>query len=278
MVRDLGSVTTHEISISHNSTVAVIDHLGAHVKRLSIDGVPVVQPSSDGVQTHGGVAVLLPYAGRVRYGRYSFEGRMFQLPTGKDGHAIHGFAKDIIWDSHARQRGSVVMEASLRRKGYPGALEASITYSVGEKTFSTDCKVRNVGEDAAPLVVGFHPYFIAEEWSIGSSSRILHYQLADGYFPTGKRVACSLENAGRSEWDDCFSTAGHIKLSTGGRELTLRRRNMPYFILYNGKYAGWSSVAVEPYSGLPDAYNNGIGLRVLSPGGSFRCGYSLRLT
>ncbi|MDG6917642.1 MAG: aldose 1-epimerase [Nitrososphaerota archaeon] len=278
MTRDYDSITTHEISISHNSTAAVIDPLGAHVMRLSIDGVRVVRQSNDGVQTHGGIAVLIPYAGRVKYGRYSFEGRMFQLPIGKEGHAIHGFAKDTTWASHAMQRASVVMKAKMRAKGYPGVLEASITYSVGKKTFSTDCKVRNVGEDAAPVVVGFHPYFIAEEWSIGSSSRIYHYPLSDRYFPTGRRVVCSLKNAAKSEWDDCFSTAGHIKLSTGGRELTLRRRNMPYFILYNGKHAGRNSVAVEPYSGLPDAYNNGIGLRVLSRGESFRCGYNLRLT
>jgi aldose 1-epimerase len=37
-------------------------------------------------------------------------------------------------------------------------------------------------------------------------------------------------------------------------------------------------VAVEPCSGLPDAYNNGIGLVRLKPGRTFTCGYEVRLS
>lgn len=271
-------MSTQELSIAYGSTIARISPLGAHVTHLSIGGIPIVKPSSDGIQTHGGVAVLLPYAGRVKNGTYSFEGRDFKLPTGKDGHAIHGFAKDSPWDASDRRVSSVSMEAVLRGSGYPGPLRVRIEYSVGESTFSTSCTVKNVGDGDVPVVVGFHPYFIAYSWSIQSSSEVYRYQLADGYFPTGKKTTCSLEGANRSEWDDCFSTAGHIKLLAGGRELLIRRKNMRYFVLYNGKYAGRNSVAIEPYSGLPDAYNNGIGLRVLSPGRSFQCGYGLRLS
>ncbi len=278
MTRGPRPASRDEISIAYGSTVARISPLGAHVTHLSIGGTPIVKPSSDGIQTHGGVAVLLPYAGRVKNGRYSFEGKAFKLPTGKDGHAIHGFAKDNPWGASSRRGDSVSMEAVLRGRGYPGPLRVSIAYSAGKSTFSTNCIVKNAGEADVPVVVGFHPYFIAEGWSIESSSEIYRYQLADGYFPTGKRAECSLKGADESEWDDCFSTAGCIRLLTGGRELLIRRKNMQYFVLYNGKYAGGNSVAVEPYSGLPDAYNNGIGLRVLSPGRSFRCGYDLALS
>ena len=278
MARKPNQTSADGILITCGSTTALIDPLGAYVRRLSIGGVPIVKPSTDGIQTHGGIAVLLPYAGRVKRGRYSFEGKAFELPTRKDGHAIHGFAKDTLWGVSTGKEGSVSLAARLRSRGYPGALTASISYSVGARTFSTDCTVRNAGDGDVPVEVGFHPYFLAGEWSIRASSPIYRYQLADRYFPTGERSRCFLENAEKAEWDDCFRAAGRITLFTGGRELELRRRNMPYFVLYNGKYAGGESVALEPYSGLPDAYNNGIGLRTLSPGQAFRCGYALALS
>lgn len=267
-----------DISFASGSTSALVDSYGAYVRRLSIGGIPIIKPSKDGIQTHGGIAVLLPYPGRVRDGKYTFEGKAFELPTGKDGHAIHGFAKDALWTTSPLKEDSVSMTASLRGKGYPGVLMATISYSVGARTFSTDCTVRNAGAGDVPVVVGFHPYFLAEEWSIRADSPVYRYGLTDTYFPTGERSRCSLEKAGEAKWDDCFSAEGDITLVARGRELVLRRRNMPYFVLYNGEHAGGESVAVEPYSGLPNAYNNGIGLTILAPGESFLCGYDVALS
>lgn len=265
-----------EVSITSGSTAAWISPLGAHVKGVVVGGEPVVKPSSDGIQTHGGVAVLIPYAGRVRDGRYTFEGKRFQLPTRKDGHAIHGFAKDTRWKVKARAGDSVSMVATLRGRGYPGTLGASISYSVREGTFSTGCTIKNTGRNDAPVVVGFHPYLVAKKWTIKASPNSYHYQLADGYFPTGRRFRYSFDEAGpKAKLDDCFYSAATLRLITGRKAVALRRRNMPYLVVYNGKYAEGESVAIEPYSGLPDAYNNGIGLRKLSPGQEFRCGYDL---
>lgn len=266
----------HVISISSGSAAASVDPLGAYVRVVSIGGAQIIKPSSDGIQTHGGIAVLIPYAGRVRSGRYTFEGKGFQLPTRSDGHAIHGFAKDTLWKVRAKTKSSVSLSASLKGRGYPGTLAVSITYSVKGRTFSTDCAVRNTGRTDAPVVVGFHPYLAAKRWSMKSDSGSYHYQLADGYFPTGKKTRYTLEDAGPgTRLDDCFSSSGTIRLLTEGTYLTLRRRKMPYLVVYNGKYAEAKSVAIEPYTGLPDAYNNGIGLRTLSPGQTFRCGYDL---
>lgn len=259
--------------------MATVDLLGAHVRSLSIGGDPIVKPTNDGIPTHGGIAVLMPYAGRVRHGQYAFEGRKFQLPTGKDGHAIHGFAKDTTWEITVKKGASVSMAATLSGKGYPGTLEASIVYSARKRIFSTDCRVRNAGRSDAPIVVGFHPYLNAKRWSVRASPNSYRYQLADGYFPTGKKTRYSFELAGPgTKLDDCFGSSGTIELLSGGKKLTLRRRNMPYLVLYDGKYAEGKSVAIEPYSGLPDAYNNGIGLRTLSPGQTFRCGYDLAIS
>lgn len=264
------------ITIARGSTVASVDTFGAHTRRFSVGGTQIVKPSDDGIQTHGGIAVLIPYAGRVKNGRYVFGRKRFQLPTRSDGHAIHGFAKDILWKVKARTKTSVSLAGVLRGRGYPGTLAAKLSYSVREGVFTTDCVVRNTGRRAAPIVVGFHPYLVAKGWSIRTSAHSYHYQLADGYFPTGKKTRYSFDDAGpTSRLDDCFISGGTVRLFTGRTVVTLRRRKMPYLVVYNGKYAEGRSVAIEPYSGLPDAYNNGIGLRTLSPGQTFGCGYDL---
>lgn len=266
-----------DVVISSGSSRAEVALHGAHVRRLSLDGEEALKPASDGVQTHGGAAVLIPYAGRVRRGRYAFEGVEYQLPVGRTGHAIHGFAKDSQWDPVERTDDTVRLRARLAGEGYPGVLEAEVAYAIGRTEFSTTCEVKNVGKHDCPLAVGFHPYFLAEEWSISAEGRAHKYLLADGYFPTGQRVACSLaERSPSATLDDPFSVAGTVTLKGRGGSLTILRKRMPYLLIYDGKYAEGKSVAIEPYTALPDAYNNGVGLLRLRPGGEFACGYQVQ--
>lgn len=265
------------VRISERDAEAVVNTLGSHVVSVSLGGRPVVKPNGDGSQTHGGIAVLMPYAGRVRHGEYRFGGLKFRLPVGREGNAIHGFAKDAVWKVLKEERRSVVLAARLEGSGYPGVLEAVIAYGISRTGFSTDCSVRNVGGRECPLVVGFHPYFVARDWRV-SAGTAYRYSLRDGFFPDGKRAPYSFDEAGpNSRLDDCFWVRGEIRLFDGERSLVIGRRAMPYLVVYNGKYAEGKSVAIEPYTGLPDAFNNGIGLRTLKPGRAFSCGYSFVL-
>jgi aldose 1-epimerase len=266
-------------SIRSGSSDAKVSLDGAHVARLSLDGEQVLKPSNDGRQTHGGIAVLIPYAGRVRDGHYNFEGRSFRLPVNPDGHAIHGFAKDVPWKLVREKTGSVTLGSRLRGAGYPGLLDARIRYSVQPESFSTECSVTNVGQRSCPFVAGFHPYFLARSWKIVTIGRTYRYTLADRYFPTGERRPFSFAEVGPdTSLDDCFRVAGTIRLEAEEHTLVITRRRMPYLIVYNGKHAEGISVAIEPYTGLEDAYNNGIGLVVLKPGESFSCGYRVSMS
>jgi aldose 1-epimerase len=267
-----------EISIRSGSSEARVSLDGAHVSCLSLDSDEVVKPGDSEGQTHGGIAVLVPYAGRIRDGRYTFEGRSFTLPVSRDGHAIHGFAKDARWKLVREKTGSVTLGSRLRSADYPGILDARVTYSVRPKSFSTTCSVTNVGPRNCPFEAGFHPYFLARNCKITATGRAYRYKLVDTYFPTGERTPFSFEEVGpETSLDDSFRVAGEVRLEAEGRTLLITRRKMPYLIVYNGKYAGRDSVAVEPYSGLEDAYNSGIGLTILKPGDSFSCGYKVNL-
>jgi aldose 1-epimerase len=273
------TTTMDGLAISYHESSAIVSLEGAHVRRLSLGGMEVVKPSGDGVQTHGGIAVLIPYAGRVRHGRYTFEGKEFALPVGREGHAIHGFAKDALWEVAQEGRGSITLKARLEGEGYPGILEAEVTYSVRRASFTTECAVKNISSRDCPIVVGFHPYFLARDWRIVTRGRTRRYALTDHYFPTGVTTAYSFKDAGpKTSLDDVFSVRGTVGLRDARRSLTIVRRRMPYLVVYDGRHAAGVSVAIEPYSGLPDAFNNGIGLAVLKPGRTFACGYEAALS
>jgi len=52
---------------------------------------------------------------------------------------------------------------------------------------------------------------------------------------------------------------------------------MPFFVLYNGKYAEGKSIAIEPLTGAPDAFNNGIGLKIIDPLKSLNTQFKIKL-
>ena len=267
------------VTIVEGSSKAVVREMGSFVESLTLNGVQIIKPSSDGDQTHGGIAVLMPFTDLVENGRYPFEGEVFQLPVNEEGNALHGFAKDVRWRIKRGGGASVALTTFLESDGYPGRLQAQIEYSVGERRFSTDCLATNVSSKECPLVVGFHPYFLAKDWKIMARSKAYKYQLRDEYFPTGLSKLYSFDDAGPDhDHDDSFRVAGPVRFLTERYEVVIRRTKMPFLVVYNGKYAEGKSVAVEAYTGLTNAYNNGIGLRVLRPGQSSRCGYDVTLT
>ena len=266
------------VTISSGISKATIDLTGAHVTGLVLGGERVIKPSRDGSPTHGGIAVLIPYAGRVKQGRYRFEGKTFHLPVRGDGLAIHGFAKDARWGVLGAGSGSVVLGCRLAGRGYPSTIDVTVSYSVRSAVFKTGCRVRNVGGRDSPLVVGFHPYLLGRGRRNSTGARAYRYRLRDRYFPTGEKEPFSFGGVGpHTSLDDCFEVHGDVLFRSGDLQVVMGRNRMPYLVVYDGEYSEGRSVAIEPYTGLPDAYNNGIGLRVLKPGGVFSCGYWLGL-
>ena len=52
-------------------------------------------PTSPG---RNGTPILFPFPNRIRDGKYTFEGKSYEIPVGTKVHAIHGFAIAANWD------------------------------------------------------------------------------------------------------------------------------------------------------------------------------------
>ena len=267
------------MKLTSQGSSAVLDSKGAYLSSLTLGGLKILLETEDGRQTHGGACNLIPYAGRIRKGTYSFMGRTYRFPTGEDGNSIHGFAREAAFEAKAVSECSALFTAVLEDSGYPSTLDAALSYELSETALLVSYDIRNTGSVPAPLVIGSHPYFLTQgNWKLTPASNARKLQLADGYFPDGTYSEFDFaEKLYEMQLDTCFEGGGELLLSSGRGELSLRRKNMDFFLVYNGRYTRGESVAVEPITGAPDAYNNSIGLRVLAPGEKFSCSFTVEM-
>ncbi len=254
---------------------AEISEKGAYVKSLELDGKTILMPSGDGEQTHGGMALLLPYANRVRNAKYLWEGKEYHLPENNGVHSIHGFTRNLNWDLKKIAKNNIVGNLDLSNSGYPSELHLTVSFHIDQNSFTTSIEANNIGKASVPFVAGMHPYFnFTDSWHVESFQNLLRLNYESGYFPDGSftpiKPKCINSDSGIS-FDNTYLTNSIPTLFAGNRKIRIETVNMPYLVLYNGKYAGKASVAAEPMSGAPDAYNNGIGLVSIPPGDSFHC-------
>lgn len=262
-------------------SLAEIDQVGSYVMKLFIDGTEILKQSNDGKETHGGAAVLIPFANRVRDHTYRFEGKTYQLPVDSGNHSIHGLVRHVKWDVLQKEDDSVELGYVLTDPGYPSRLHNIVKYRIDGQSFTTKFEIENIGERNSPVMIGVHPYFLTPgDWDITADKPVKRLEYADRYFPTGEMTDFSmhqLTSKSGTAFDNCFLGDGDLHLHNGMNHILIERENMPYFQVYNGEYAEGKSVAIEPMTGAPDSFNNKLGLITIEPGGKFVCSYTISL-
>lgn len=268
-------------TIEYGNSRADIEQLGAYISTLKIGSTEIFKKSNDGRQTHGGCAVLSPFANRVRNATYTFEGKQYVLPKNAGEHSIHGLLKDLIWNIESSGNASEIsLSSRLNHPGYPSVLHSRLLYSISSDGFTVNYKATNAGTSNLPLMIGFHPYFlVGKEWSIDYKGTMRKLVYEDQFFPNGEMETVDLMsgNMNHSVFDNCFLFDGDIRLISSNATVLIRRFKMPYIVIYNGIFAEQISVAIEPMTGAPDAFNNHMGLLKLASGESFQCGFELML-
>jgi aldose 1-epimerase len=266
--------------IRSGSSRAEVLQKGAYLKSLSLGGIDILKPSPDEFPTHGGCAVLLPYAGRVRNAEYTYEGIRYTLPRNNEGNAIHGFLKDVHLQITTKEPSVIELASLMVHAGYPTTLGVKIRYEISSSHLSVSCRATNAGKQGAPLSIGFHPYFLGKEWRLAHECGVEKLEMKDKYFPDGETLPFDFnaKEFDKSEkFDDCFRFPCDARIKTDRVKLEVQKKNMPYAVVFNGKWAEERSVAFEPYTSAPDAFNNGLGLVHLSRGETFECGFDVGL-
>ena len=301
-----------EISLACENQRAVVSPWGASLRRyFLVDGhrgeTDVVWGYSGAAQKKGGQGdVLIPFPGRVAGGRYSFDGQALQLERNdKEGpNAIHGFVRSLPWMTHQSGAHAVTCDVSLDAaqygsRGYPFSVAVRVTYSLDVQGLSCAFSVRNVGGVAAPVGVGFHPYFTvgtehvdeAEAKIPGAGYLEFNEQLA----PTGKVIDAKgtdwdyrkFRRIGRRRFNHCYldlerDAAGmataSLRHQESGRTIdVVMDRAFSAIVVYTGDAiadAPRRALAIEPMTCATDAFNHpDWGMKRLLPGETFTGSY-----
>jgi galactose mutarotase-like enzyme len=116
-----------------------------------------------GHPTGTGFPILSPHPGSNR-APFTWRGRTYQPPGGRERLAGHGFAAGAAWEVVRSDSSSLVCRLDTRTLdpaaawwSWPFTLTA--THRVGPGALTLSLELDNLAEDPAPIMFGLHPYF-----------------------------------------------------------------------------------------------------------------------
>ena len=235
-------------------TVSAVD--GGRVATLCVDGTDLIVGPNPSLPIGGwGSYPMVPWAGRVRNGRFSFDGVEHQLPINFGAHAIHGTGFEQSWDVVERDADSLALGCRL---GWVlgGSSEQLFELSGGALTCTLTVRA---GEHPMPATIGWHPWFVKPE---RVDLRFEHMYLRDDDYITDGRIVAPPP----PPWDDCFRGPMTIpRLWIEGVEVTITS-DCDHWVVYDMPE---HATCVEPQTAPPDAFNIGGATR-LEPGHELR--------
>lgn len=282
----------HQIGLQkENTIIEILDAYSSNEERIK-----------DFATTYRG-AKLFPFPNMVNKGKFVFAGKNYQLPLNweEDGHAIHGFVADkcfeIVQENVSAEYASVTLSFQYEGEhaGYPFPFHLSITYSLHKDSeFVCTTTVQNWGKTKLPLGDGWHPYF-----SLSSSVDDLYVKVPaeiiididEQFIPTGNLTATKefldFTPIGSRHFDTCFGInqsqpKAVSQLHCKQKDITISlwqetgKGKYNYLLLYTTPDR--KSIAMEPMTCWPDAFNNEKDLIVLEPDETTEASFGIKIS
>ncbi|MCG6987123.1 MAG: galactose mutarotase [Gemmatimonadetes bacterium] len=111
-------------------------------------------------------AIIGRYANRIAKGRFTLDGKTYQLPVNDGPNSLHGGTKGFdkrVWDAHSVQTDSTVGVVFHRvspdgEEGYPGTLDVTVTYTLKDDD-ELVIDYRATTDEDTPVNLTQHSYF-----------------------------------------------------------------------------------------------------------------------
>ncbi len=141
---------------------AVIGARGGGICELTVEGACVIADvGADEVPTAYDGLLLAPWPNRIPGGTWTWQGQPQQLAISEPAtsSALHGLVAWSAW--HPVRVADDAVELTIEvlpQPGYPGHLSLSATWSVSGDGLRCRLQARNLGNGAAPFGIAAHPY------------------------------------------------------------------------------------------------------------------------
>jgi aldose 1-epimerase len=286
---------------------AVVTEVGGGLRLYEVGGWSVLDGYRADESCSGGRGqLLLPWPNRIRDGRYSFGGIPQQLALTEParGNAIHGLVRWSSW--LLRQPDLRRVTASHRlypQPGYPFTIDFQVDYELLEAGLRVQISATNVGSTPTPYGAGQHPYLTFGTPLIDAALLQLRAETMVPSDARGLPIGGPAPVAGDHDFrqprpigdvhlDSCYgdvardpSGRAHVLLSNpdDGRAIDLwMDGSFQYLMVFTGDTLEPArrrrSIAIEPMTCPPDAFNSEGGLLVLEPGQTTQSAWGITST
>ena len=260
----------------------IVPGLGGAISGLWLGDVPVLRSMPGSMLTsvrESGCYPLVPFSNRIAHARLQWNGSSHPLVQNfaPEPHAIHGVGWQRPWTVLQADTGAVRMALEhAADAAWPFAFEASQALRLEAGALELSLKVTNRSAQAAPLGLGWHPFFVKRARCRIAFQATGRWEMGEDKLPTHHRLSRGLDNnCAALDVDHCFDGwDGMVHL----RDELLHTRlssNLDRLVVFTNDQRDF--VAVEPVSHINNAINMAdalpaagpaLGVQILQPGES----------
>lgn len=253
----------NSIVIEHDDwLLSIRPDLGACVEALQFRGVDVLRSSSPGSLSHvrlSGSYPLIPFSNRVAHAQLVWNGTSHPLVKNFPGeeHSIHGVGWKRGWELLDVQTDSCMLSLEhAQDAAWPFAFDASQTFRLHGNQLTMLLSITNQSDRAAPVGLGWHPYFVKRSQSHLSFAAQGMWAMGDDKLPTALQSSEGLSQACADlVVDNCFEQWSGQALLTDERMLVKLESDVKRLVVFTNPEKDF--IAIEPVSHVNNAMNLG---------------------
>ncbi|MCX6204541.1 MAG: aldose 1-epimerase [Bacteroidetes bacterium] len=225
---------------------------------------------------------MSPFSCRLENGEYSMQETTYKIEKFyHEKHALHGILYDAVFTIQSTETDANGASVNLKfhyegnDKGFPFPYSLLIKWQLHKNNIITvETIITNLSNSDIPMMDGWHPYFKIGETindcfvTLNSMGKVEYNEmliptgemLQENEFETSKKI-------GSAHLDNCYCIAQKSNACIVENEwyqlVVQPLLNYPYLQLYTP--ADRKSIAIENLSGIPNCFNNKIGLQIMKP-------------
>lgn len=249
----------------------ILPEKGATVVSLQKNGVEYLYRDDENLQSperpRCGIPFLFPIFGRLKEGKYRWEGREYTME-------IHGFGHTCCWKVTCHREDTLILtleETEETLAQYPFRFRVTLTFRTENGQLLIHQSYENRDGKPMPYNYGFHPYFLTEQLEnlqVETCADIF-FDFAVGASAFGHgRVSLTVPEGAPETGAAFMGVRGPTVLHNAaeGKQLTMEfDESFHTHVLWT--QAGKKFLCVEPVNGTADGLNTGVYL-TLQPGES----------
>lgn len=258
-MNDLPSISTRSVRVE------VDPKAGGRIAQITVGDTPLLvgRDGAGGDPLAWGAYPMVPWAGRIRGGRFEFRGALYELPRNHEGHAMHGVGYTSAWTVTTHTATRIDLRLDLPTDAtWPFGGTVLQVFEVSDRAVTGTMSVTATAT-AFPVSFGWHPWF-------RKPSR-LDFAPTAMYRRDDDNIAVDeLVDVPAGPWDDCFVNHQPIGMTIDEVDVTLTSPCTHWVVYDEPPHA----TCVEPQTGPPDAFS--IRPEIVEPGATLSSSFRLQ--